>query len=100
MQKEITYAHRNDPNGTRYRAMATDTPPVWAVDVRLDDGQMNQCGLPVHPTDDLIHWSDVDPTNKMRTLRQAYDKIVDAGLLADFELLRSTIVANEQLENN
>ena len=30
----ISYAHQADPHGTRYQQFASDTIPVWAVDIK------------------------------------------------------------------
>ena len=34
----ITYAHKDNPAGCRYRQMAADPIPPWAGDVKLDEG--------------------------------------------------------------
>lgn len=35
----ITYAHKDAPNGTRFRALAKDPVPVWAVDVQPEPNE-------------------------------------------------------------
>jgi hypothetical protein len=45
-QPTVTYAHKDAPNGTRFRAFATDKIPAWAVDVEAEDPNTDQFGLP------------------------------------------------------
>lgn len=47
----------------------------------------NYVGLPHHPTDDLVHWTEQNPREVMQRLRQAYDKLEAAGLLPEVVLL-------------
>jgi hypothetical protein len=33
MSLYITYAHKDEPNGARYKQLACDPLPAWAIDV-------------------------------------------------------------------
>ena len=37
----------------------------------------NGYGLPYHPTDSFIRWSEKDPIIKMKELREAYDALTE-----------------------
>lgn len=49
----------------------------------------NWFGEKSHPTDEYIHWScrGKERKEKVKELRAAYDKIKDAGLLKELEIL-------------
>lgn len=47
----------------------------------------NGFGLEIHPTDAYIHWSVKDKVAAAKELRDAYDKIVAAGLKIDLDIL-------------
>lgn len=49
--------------------------------------EQNWFGLEPHPTDDMIHWTERDPRRVAGQLREAYERIVAAGLLAECMLL-------------
>jgi len=36
MSQYLTYAHKNEPNGDRFRQLTCDSLPVWAVNVQDD----------------------------------------------------------------
>lgn len=49
--------------------------------------QRNWFGEQSHPVDDFIHWSDRAPIPEQKRLKAAYDKIADAGLKPELDIL-------------
>jgi hypothetical protein len=96
--KEVSYAHRDAPNGTRFIGMANDKIPVWAVDVKPHDSSMvNWMGLPIHPTDTLL--TGHEKAAEVLALRVAYDQIAAAGLLGALETLQAAAKNKEAMAN-
>ncbi len=58
----------------------------------------NWLGIESHPTDEYIHWAERKPQDKMKELRTAYDKIKDAGLLKELEILTDASYDNARNE--
>jgi hypothetical protein len=78
--KTVTYAHKDDPSGTRYRAMASDAFPAWAVDVKPEiELNNNFFGYPDHPTDKYFDEVNTNEIPKILAIRAAYDLISSAG---------------------
>lgn len=66
--------------------MKLKTPQQLAV-LMHSSSPTNFVGLPHHPTDDLVHWTEQNPRELMQRLRDSYDKLEAAGLLPDALLL-------------
>jgi hypothetical protein len=47
----------------------------------------NWLDLPIHPTDEYVHWNDTRPKDKMIILRVAYDKLVELGCKEEVTIL-------------
>ena len=43
------------------------------------DVVLNAYGLPFHPTDTYVHWTEKDPIAKMKELRVAYEALGDVN---------------------
>lgn len=57
----------------------------------------NWWGRDAHPTDDLVHWSERKKDDVADLLRVAYDKIAEAGLLDELDLLLDATYTEAQL---
>lgn len=57
----------------------------------------NFIGLPHHPTDDLVHWTEQHPREVMLRLRNAYDQLEAVGLLPEAVLLLESAVSAAML---
>jgi hypothetical protein len=77
---QISYAHKDDPTGTRFHDLASSKLPPWAVDVKQEQYPLNAYGFPYHATDTYIHWTERTPGEKMKQLRTIYDKIITSGV--------------------
>ena len=49
--------------------------------------QTNYLGLQCHPTDEYVHWKDDDGLATMKTLRAAYDKLIELGCADELKIL-------------
>jgi hypothetical protein len=49
----------------------------------------NWAGLPIHPTDEYVHWSEKNVATKMQELRQHWDNVVSAGSEESLKVLLS-----------
>ena len=88
-EQMISYAHKDDPLGVRYRAFSDAAIPKWATDVQVEVVNDNWLGLPEHDSDKLI--PNEHSVDRMLVFRTAYDKMVMAGFGDDLNVVLNTI---------
>ena len=76
-QALITYAHKDDPKGTRYRQYAADPVPAWAVDVQpeVPEAKLKPSTFCEFPWDSAVQDADseVIAVNCMKIMRRLGD---------------------------
>ena len=77
MIKYITYAHRDDPTGIRYKGPISENPPTWAVDVREEEQSIEE----MLPSDAIEYLK--KKLGHEAVLIEAINILYEHGLLSD-----------------
>lgn len=93
------YCHKDWPNGTRYVGLK-GFAPAWAADIQPGDGKpRNHLGLPIHVTDEFVHYrfGEVEGKKLMGELREIWDRAEnDRATTDDIRFMIDLVTKNEQ----
>jgi len=63
----------------------------------MEEPILNWAGLPPHPTDNYVHWTDKDPVARMHELRDLWKAALFASSISSLEkLLEAAYIAGQR----